>query len=404
MNIFRKLWCRTFQAAFRAALPLLPYSEPKLLSGVDEAAALFAEKHIGKVLIVTDASLEKLGLVRPLTDALARRQIRWSLYSGVVPNPTIDNVETARLQYTSEGCGAVIGLGGGSCMDCAKIVAARVGRPNLPIPKMRGILRILHRLPLIVAIPTTAGTGSETTVTAVITDPQTHEKYPISDFCLTPKYAVMAPELTLGLPRHITATTGLDALTHAVEAYIGGTTNRYTRSMAEEAVRLVREYLPRACADGRDTEARAHMLRAAFCAGNAFSRSYVGYVHGLAHALGGRYGVPHGLANAVILPHFLEFYGAAIHTKLGQLARNTGIAPASAADSEAARLFINWVWQINKALDIPLYIDQIREDDIPAMARHADRECNPLYPVPVLMDAPALETMFRQVGGMNRTA
>lgn len=404
MNIIKKAYCRVFQTAFRIALPILPYSEPKELPGVEQAAELFAQKKVSKVLIVTDAGIAKLGLLASLTDALRRRDIDYCVYSDTVPNPTIANVEAAREMYLSNNCQAIIGFGGGSSMDCAKIAAARVARPNMPVPKMRGILKIQRKLPLLVAVPTTAGTGSETTLAAVITDGDTHYKYPINDFGLIPRYAVLDPQLTVGLPRSITATTGLDALTHAVEAYIGRSTNGYTRRMAEEAVTLIHQYLLRACENGNDIEARRKMLRAAYCAGNAFTRSYVGYVHGVAHSLGGQYSVPHGLANAIILPHFLEEYGETIHPKLAKLARKCGIAPENAHDSLAARMFIDWVWEMNRKLDIPQYVSEIRIKDIPTMARHADVESNPLYPVPVLMDAKALEMMYYRIAGMEEPA
>ena len=385
---------------FRAALPILPYREPKVLASVDEAAAVLKQKTIKKVLIVTDRSLLKLGLAEPLLAALKARGIGASVYADTVPNPTIANVEAAREQYLAEGCEAIIGFGGGSSMDCAKIAAARVAKPHQSVPQMKGILRIHRRLPLLLAVPTTAGTGSETTLTAVITDSETHHKYPISDFPLIPQYAVLDYRMTLGLPRSITATTGLDALTHAVEAYIGRSTNAYTRAMAEEAVTLIHSHLLRACEDGSDAEARQQMLRAAYCAGNAFTRSYVGYVHGLAHALGGQYGTPHGLANAIILPHFLEEYGEIIHRKLADLARRCGIAPANARDALAARMFIDWVWDLNRQLDIPRFIPEIQVADMPVMAQHADAECNPLYPVPKLLDAKMLEMMYYRIAGM----
>lgn len=158
---------------------------------------------------------------------------------------------------------------------------------------MRGLLKIRRRLPLLIAVPTTAGTGSETTLAAVITDSETHFKYAINDFCLIPRYAMLDESLSLGLPPNLTAATGMDALTHGAEAYIGGSTTPHTRAMAEEAVTLIRRYLPQAC---------AQMLRAAYCAGVAFTQSYMGYVHRIAHSLGGQYGIPRGLANAVILP------------------------------------------------------------------------------------------------------
>ena len=200
--------------------------------------------------------------------------------------------------------------------------------------------------------------------------------------------------VTLGLPKQITATTGMDALTHAVEAYIGRSTTKLTRAMAEEAVTLIAKYLLRAYRDGQDAEARTQMLQAAYDAGIAFTRSYVGYVHGVAHSLGGQYGVPHGLANAVILPYFLEEYGPSCHKALARLARKAGIAEETSADEPAARAFIAWVWEMNRAMEIPSCIPEIRAADIPALAAHAAKESNPLYPVPKLMDARELETMY----------
>ncbi len=212
-------------------------------------------------------------------------------------------------------------------MDCAKAAGARIVKPRQPVAKMRGILRVRKRLPLLVAVPTTAGTGSETTLAAVITDSATHYKYPINDFPLIPRVAVLDYRTTLGLPKQVTSTTGIDALVHAVEAYIGRSTTKETRANAENAVRLIRAFLKRAYDDGSDAEARAGMLHAAFCAGAAFTKSYVGYVHGVAHSLGGQYGIPHGLANAVVCPYVLDLYGASCHKRLGALARAAGVAP-----------------------------------------------------------------------------
>ena len=209
--------------------------------------------------------------------------------------------------------------------------------------------------------------------------------------------AVLDYRTTLGLPRQVTSTTGIDALVHAVEAYIGRSTTKETRANAENAVRLIRAFLKRAYDDGSDAEARAGMLHAAFCAGAAFTKSYVGYVHGVAHSLGGQYGIPHGLANAVVCPYVLDLYGASCHKRLGALARAAGVAPFSASDAEASQLFIDWFRELNASLGIPDKLEGIREKDIPAMAAHADKESNPLYPVPRLMDAGELEQIYRMV-------
>lgn len=399
MNTLRKIWCRTYQTAFRVALPLLPYREPKLLENMDAVADLLAGKGLSPVLIVTDKGISSLGLLRGLTVALDAQGVEWRVFDEVTANPTIHNVEAARQMYLDEGCKALIAFGGGSSMDCAKACGARIVRPKKPVQKMRGLLQVMHRLPTLIAVPTTAGTGSETTLAAVITDSETKHKYPINDFSLIPHYAVLDPAVTAGLPAGLTATTGMDALTHAVEAYIGRSTTAHTRAMAIEAVQLIRQYLKRAYDNGQDLEARAKMLRAAYCAGIAFTQSYVGYVHGVAHSLGGQYGLPHGLANAIILPCFLEEYGPACHHRLGELARKTGVAPADASDAEAAGIFIAWVREMNDSMGIPRTVDCIQPEDIPQMAAHADQESNPLYPVPKLMDAEELAHMYDVIAG-----
>ena len=281
--------------------------------------------------------------------ALGCAGIDFLVYDDVVCNPTIDNVEAARYLYLKEGCDCLIAFGGGSSMDCAKACGARLARPNKPIPKMRGILKVMRRTPLIVAVPTTAGTGSETTLAAVITDGQTHYKYPINDFPLIPSYAVLDWKVTAGLPKHITSTTGIDALVHATEAYIGRSTTKETRACAVEAVDLIRRHLKRACDEPSNQEARQAMLHAANRAGLAFSKSYVGYVHAVAHSLGGQYGIPHGLANAVICPYVLEMYGPACHKRLGELARLSGVAPTQASDEQASHIFIEWFRELNAA-------------------------------------------------------
>lgn len=399
MNTLRKIWCRTYQTAFRVALPLLPYREPKLLENMDTVADLLAGKGLSPVLIVTDKGISSLGLLRGLTDALDAQGVEWRVFDEVTANPTIHNVEAARQMYLDEGCKALIAFGGGSSMDCAKACGARIVRPKKPVQKMRGLLQVMHRLPTLIAVPTTAGTGIETTLAAVITDSETKHKYPINDFSLIPHYAVLDPAVTAGLPAGLTATTGMDALTHAVEAYIGRSTTAHTRAMAIEAVQLIRQYLKRAYDNGQDLEARAKMLRAAYCAGVAFTQSYVGYVHGVAHSLGGQYGLPHGLANAIILPWFLEEYGPACHHRLGELARKTGVAPADASDAEAAGIFIAWVREMNESMGIPRTVDCIQPEDIPQMAAHANQESNPLYPVPKLMDAEELAHMYDVIAG-----
>ena len=279
-------------------------------------------------------------------------------------------------------------------MDCAKAVGARIAKPRQSLAKMKGILKVHKKLSLLMAVPTTAGTGSETTLAAVITDAQTRHKYAINDFPLIPRYAVLDPKVTLSLPPFITATTGMDALTHAVEAYIGNSTTYGTRKDALLAVKLIFENIDTAYEDGSNVEARRNMLHASFYAGCAFTKSYVGYVHAVAHSLGGRYGTPHGLANAVIMAYVLEQYGRKAHRKLHELGIAAGVCVRDVSHSEGARIFIEAVRELNSRMGIPQKMGGIKLSDIPSLARRAEREANPLYPVPRLMTYRELEGIY----------
>lgn len=397
MNIPEKIYCRSFQAVLHTALPVLPYRKPKLLDSINEVPYLFRKKDIDCVLLITDPSIRRLGITRPLEDTLDKSGITCIVYDKTVANPTSNNVEAARQLFLKYHCQAIIGFGGGSSIDCAKATGARIAKPRQKLSRMKGILKVHKKLPLLVAIPTTAGTGSEATLAAVIVDSETRHKYPINDFPLIPHYAVLDPEVTRSLPPHVTATTGMDALTHAIEAYIGHSTTAETRADATEAVRLIFANLDRACRNGDDMKARRNMLHAAYLAGSAFSKSYVGYVHAVAHSLGGKYNVPHGLANAVLLPHVLEAYGEAAHEKLTELAIAAGLVSRAESAKDGAEAMIHAIQEMKLRLDIPDVIPEIQEKDIPALARIAAREANPLYPVPVLMNAGQLEQFYYDV-------
>lgn len=399
MNPIKAIYCRGVQAVLRAALPVLPYREPQVFHSCGELSTVFQKENIRRVLIVTDAGIVRSGIAAQLEAVLDEDDISYAVYDQTRPNPTVVNVEQALSLYRRYRCQALIAIGGGSSMDCAKAVGARLARPGTPLGKLKGTLRILRPLPTLIAIPTTAGTGSETTLAAVITDTQAQHKYVMNDFVLIPKYAVLDARLTLSLPPHLTATTGMDALTHAVEAYIGRSTTRQTRQEALEATRLVFANVERAYRNGKDYEARSNMLTAAYRAGIAFSRSYVGYVHAVAHSLGGQYNIPHGLANAVLLPYVLESYGSCIHRKLHDLAVAAGVASPQEEDAGAAAKFIRAIRQLNARMGIPETLEGIRPEDIPVMAAHAEKEANPLYPVPRLMTREELTFFYEQVAG-----
>ncbi len=399
MKTLRKIYCRTFQTGLKIALPFLPYRTPKVAGSVKALPKIIQKKNCRKVLIITDEGIRKLGLTLHLEKALTDAKIPYCIYDKTVANPTTDNVAEAVRLYRKAGCDCIIGFGGGSSMDCAKAVGACIVKPKQSLKKMKGILKVHKKLPLLMAVPTTAGTESETTLAAVITDGQTRHKYAINDFPLIPRYAVLDPGVTLGLPPFITATTGMDALTHAVEAYIGNSTTYGTQKDALLAVKLIFENIDKAYENGRDATARRNMLHASFYAGCAFSKSYVGYVHAIAHSLGEEYNVPHGLANAVILPMMLEAYGKTIHKKLAHLAIAAGLADKDTPWEEAAGRFIQAIKDMKKRFGIGDRIPEIQQKDIRKLARYADKEANPLYPVPVLMDALELEPFYYRLMG-----
>lgn len=393
-------YCRTFQGVMRVAMNVLDWSEPELLKGagaVKDLPKKIKELGYNNVLVVTDKGLMGLHLLDSMFEELRNNEIAYVVYDGVQPNPTIDNIEEARKLFLGNGCQAIIAFGGGSPMDCAKACGARIARPNTEIPKMRGQLKVIKKIPTLFAVPTTAGTGSEATLAAVVSNPKTHEKNAINDPVLRPKYAVLDPELTLGLPPHITSTTGMDALTHAVEAYIGQSNTENTEEKAKIATKMIFANLETAYNDGKNVEARENMLLASYYAGIAFTRAYVGYVHAIAHNLGGMYGIPHGLANAVILPYVLDYFGESAYKRLAELADVAGLDCAGKSDEEKAKMFIAEIRRMNKDMNIPEKFEQIKEADISLIADRALKEGNPLYPVPKIMDKAECVAIIRQL-------
>lgn len=397
MNIFKKIYCRTYQFVFKAILPILPYREPKILNDNQDIIDLLKEKNVDSVLLVTDGGIRGLGLTKSLEDLIDKNNIALSVYDKTVANPTTANVEESLQMYKDGDCKAIIAFGGGSAIDCAKATGARVARPKKSLSKMKGVLKVGRKLPLLIAVPTTAGTGSETTLAAVITDSETRHKYAINDFPLIPRYALLSAELTVGLPKSITASTGMDALTHAIEAYIGRSTTKQTRQCSLYAVKTIFENLPKAYENGQDVEARKNMLLASYSAGVAFTKSYVGYVHAIAHSLGGKYNLPHGLANAIILPYILKAYGRKIYKKLWELGVFAGLFDKSTSKEVGAKIFIEKIESLNQSFNIPNYVDVIKEKDVPELAKTAEKEANPLYPVPVLFTAEELEKLYLEI-------
>jgi alcohol dehydrogenase len=379
MDYIKKGYYRSFQAVFNVGARALYWRKPIPISGIGSIKKipdLLKKCKVKKVMVVTGPTIGKTLAPMVLTE-LDSAGIKYELFAGAESNPSVNTVNKIQKLYLDTGCQGFLAIGGGSSMDAAKGAAARVVHPNWEVGRMAGLLKVMKKIPPFIAVPTTAGTGSETTIAAVITDTDTHHKYAIMDLVLVPLYAILDPEMTRNLPQKVTSTTGMDALTHAVEAYVCWTYNtEESIRLAEEAVCEIFNYLERAYNDGNDMEARTQMLIASFKAGFAFTRAGVGNVHAIAHTLGGLYNTPHGLANAVILPIVLEDYGPAVYQKLAHLAELTGVK-YTGTDEEKAKAFIAEIRAMNKRMNIPSGFDFIQEKDIPQMVEWAPTRKRP---------------------------
>ena len=395
----KKAWYRTFQEGLNIGARVLYWRKPETVTGEGCAAqipAIMKKEGVRRVMVVTGRHVGK-SIAPGIIENLKNAGVDCVHFSEVEANPSTTTVDKIVWMYRLNNCDGFLAIGGGSPIDAAKAAAALVACPGRTLAQMAGLFHVLRRLPPFVAVPTTAGTGSETTIAAVITDAATHHKYAVMDICLVPRYAVLDPVLTRDLPPKSTSTTGLDALTHAVEAYLCWTnrTKEVDRD-AEEATVTIFKYLERAYRDGNDMEARDNMLMAAFKAGFAFTRAGVGNVHAIAHTLGGLYNVPHGLANAVILPIVLEDYGARVYKRLARLAEITGTR-TDGTDEDKAKAFIAEIYAMNARMGIPRGIEGIKEEDIPQMVDWALAEANPTYPVPVVYTREHCAQVIRRI-------
>jgi alcohol dehydrogenase class IV len=396
----KKALYRTQHRALKLTAKVLPFPVPVLLAGpgsVKQLAENLSVRSLKQVLVVTDKVLMDLGLPRTLLESLEARGIAYTVFDDVQPNPTIENVEAGARVFRDRRCDSIIAIGGGSPIDCAKIIGARIANPLLGVRQMKGLFKVIVPIPPFFCVPTTAGTGSECTVVGVITDAASHQKFAINDFALVPKIAVLDPELMVGLPPHITSTTGMDALTHAVEAYIGVNGNEFTDHNAEKATRLIFENLEEAYRNGKNLEARYNMALASYCGGAAFTRAYVGYVHAVAHNLGGLYGVPHGLANAIVLPYVLKFCRAEAEHKLARLAIAAGIGGSDESEEALSLRFIQRVEQMNERMKIPTTVKELRREDIPLIVDRVLKEAHPEYPVPRIMTRAECEELVTRL-------
>lgn len=394
----KNAYYRIRQFCFSTFMYVAPFRRVKVIKGagsVYKVPDIIKTEGLERIMIVTTPGFIRRGSLQDLFERFKTKNIHITIFSKVMPDPTTDCVEEAVALYKSEQCQAIVAIGGGSVIDCSKAVGARIARPKKSLLQMNGLLKVMKKIPNIYAIPTTAGTGSEVTAGAVITDSNNHYKYTIMDLCLVPHYAILDPKLTCELPAATTAVTGMDALTHAVEAYTNRFCSPKARKAALKAVKLIYENLLPAYENGKNIEAREKMLLASYYAGIAINNNFAGYVHAIAHGIGGLYGVPHGQANAIIMPYVLENFGDSIVKKLSVLADITGLKGTD--EKEKAQAFIESICELNRKLNIPKRVEELKEKDYVVLVERAIKEGNPTYPVPVIWEREDIEKILKNL-------
>jgi alcohol dehydrogenase len=400
-NMFH-FYDRSVQGLMRLVAKLIKIPEPNVYLGhknFHKIIDILRYHQLNRILLVTDQNIIQLKIIEPLMTLFHQQKIEVFVYQDTQVNPTIVNLEEAKTSYVKHHCQAILGVGGGSVMDCAKGAAALVATGK-KVQQLRGLLKVRKKPPLMIMVPTTAGTGSEATVAVVVSNLKTKEKFAISDPVLVPQYAILDSALIMGLPPQLTATTGMDAMTHAIEAYLGNSVTPFSMAASKKALQLIHLHLIHSYQHPKDEPSRRGMLEASYQAGLAFTRSYVGYVHAVAHTLGGFYQVPHGLANAIILPHVLELYGKAIHHKLATMADWLSLTSLDAPSVVKAKAFKEWLNHHLTAMDITNSLKGvILKEDIPLMVKRAQQEVSPFYPVPVYLRGQILTHLYQTLGG-----
>ncbi len=349
---------------------------------VKEVANILSSEKIKKVLVMTDGVLFELGLLDSMLESFKEKNIEAVIFNEVKPDPTFSITEKALDICLKNKCEAVIAFGGGSVLDSAKAVVASATN-NCSPRKLEGLLKVKKEALTFIAIPTTAGTGSEVTLAAVISDDDTHKKTTIVSPKLIPKVAILDPELTVGLPAHITSSTAMDALTHALEAYTNTYATEESDKYALKAINLICNNIETAFNTPNDLAAREALLVGSFYAGMAFTRTYVGYVHAFSHNIGGAYGVPHGLGNAVILPHVMKTFRDVCKDRFAYLADFLEISETASTDDAKADLFIEYLFELNKKLQLPERLEKFPKEGIEKVLEAGLKECHGTYPVPL---------------------
>jgi alcohol dehydrogenase class IV len=399
LHALEVLFLRIYMLIFKAVTAILPFKWPSTFEGTGSSLELvrfMASEGHKNVLVVTDAMLVKLGVLDNMKAEMDKLGMTYVIFDGVEPNPTVAQIEAGYKLLEAKGCKAILAVGGGSPIDAAKMIGA-CAKNKKPVVAMTGLFRVWRGMLPLYAVPTTAGTGSECTIAAVVSDPEQKRKLPAMDLKLMPTAAALDGALMTGLPAHITSATGMDALTHAVEAYISRNAMAKTDVKAVEAVKLIMTHLDTAVTNGSDLNARQQMARASHLAGIAFTQAGVGYVHAIAHKFGALYHTPHGLANAIVMPYVLDYSLPNCASRLADLARLTQTGPASGSDEQLAQAFVQRIRDMNAKFGIPTRLDKLRQHDIPEIASSALAEARFTYAVPRYMDHQKAQQLISQM-------
>lgn len=352
--------------------------------------------NLKKVLIVTDSVLLKLGLLEGLMESLKRAKVDYIVYDGVKPDPTFTIVEQGISMIKKNNCDGIIAFGGGSAIDASKVMSVAYTNKKSP-SELQGMLKVKKKGLPFFAVPTTAGTGSEGTLVAVISDPVTHKKVTIIDPKIMPLVAVFDPEITVGLPSNITSTTAMDALTHAIEAFISKYATEETMQYSKVAIKIIFDNLEHVYNNPKDLDGRLALLEASYYGGLAFSKAFIGYVHAFSHNIGGAFGVPHGLANAVLLPHVIEFSKPNCTNQLAELAILVGLGNKNEHPDILSTKFVKSLFELKEKLDIPEKLDAFKIKDIPMIRKAGFKECHGTYPVPRYLTAKQADALLSKI-------
>lgn len=396
--MFKKVIFRIIQFFVKTLTSLIIWQTDELISKEDALKDLpknLKQKNINKVFLITDPYIYSIGLCSTLEQSLKEEKLEYILYKDVVSNPTISSIEQALNIYRENKCDAIIAVGGGSVMDSAKLMGARFSNYKKTLKQMRGYFKVKKRIPYLIVVPTTSGSGSEATIVGVVTDESTHEKYAVTSPKLIPNMVVLDPNVTINLPSFVTATTGMDALTHALECYIGKANTKLTKKQSLEAIKKIWVNLEKAVKEPTNLEARRQMQEASFLAGAAFTRGFVGYVHALAHPLSGFYNIPHGLANAVLLPKVLIKYGKSINKDMQCLYKELGYQGLE--KEKITSFLIEEIEKLNERIGIPNKLLEIKEEDLLEMTKRSLKEAHPMYPVPRFLSRKELINIYREI-------